>query len=63
MNRKLNTKDHRSRKSPGSAELWRKQKKQRNAARPKQLTIEEHSPDGTVKITGPFRDDLSNPSA
>jgi hypothetical protein len=35
--KKLNTKDHRNRKSPGSAELWRKEKKARNAARGKQV--------------------------
>jgi len=32
-------KDPRDRKSPGSAELWRKQKKARNAARGKQVFL------------------------
>lgn len=33
------SKDHRRRKNPGSAELFRKQKKARNEARPKQRWI------------------------
>lgn len=32
-----NKKRHRDRKSPGAAEVWRKQKKARNAARGKQV--------------------------
>jgi hypothetical protein len=34
------TKQHRSRKNPRSAELWRERKKALNAARPKQIWIE-----------------------
>jgi len=34
-----NEKDHRAKKSMGAAELWRKQKKQRNAARGKQVWV------------------------
>jgi hypothetical protein len=37
-----NKKPHRYRKSPGSAELWRKQKRARNAARPKQRWVPQH---------------------
>jgi hypothetical protein len=38
--RQPNEKRHRDRKNPGSAEFFRKQKKERNAARPKQIWIE-----------------------
>ena len=38
MKRK-NEKDHDNRKSPGSAELFDKQRKERNAARPKQRWV------------------------
>ena len=38
MKRK-NEKDHRAKKSPGSAEVWKKQKKLRNAERLKQYWI------------------------
>lgn len=33
------SKDHRSRKNPGSAEFFRKQRKERNASRPKQRWV------------------------
>jgi len=36
MKRK-NEKDHDNRKSPGSAEVFKKQRKERNQARPKQV--------------------------
>ncbi len=35
-----NKKSHRIRKSEGAHEVWKKQKKARNAARPKQIWIE-----------------------
>lgn len=50
------TKQHRNRKNPRSAELWRERKRALNAARPKQLTITEGYADGSVKITGPSRE-------
>jgi biotin synthase-related radical SAM superfamily protein len=39
-NNKKNTTDHRARKNMGSAEFFRKQRKERNAARPKQRFVE-----------------------
>lgn len=53
--RKKNEKDHFAKKSEGGAAKWRQEKKLRNASRPKQVTIIERDPDGTEKITGPFR--------
>lgn len=34
------SKDHRSRKNPGSAEFFKKQRKEQNAKRPKQRWVE-----------------------
>ncbi len=48
-------KRHDLRKNPASKEFFNKQRKAQNAARPKQVTITEKFPDGTVKITGPIR--------
>jgi hypothetical protein len=47
---KKNVRDHSARKNPGSAEFFRKQRKERNAARPKQELVttifhEEGKPD------------------
>jgi hypothetical protein len=45
-------KGHRNRKNPGSAEFYRKQNKERNAARPKQelVTTIVHHKDGTNTV-------------
>lgn len=37
---KTKSKDHRSRRNMGSAEFFRKQRKERNAERPKQIFVE-----------------------
>jgi hypothetical protein len=37
MAAKLNTKDHRQRKNPKSAEAYQKEREKRNQARPKQV--------------------------
>jgi hypothetical protein len=52
-------KGHRNRKNPGSAEFYQKQRKEQNAARPKQERIESTLEIGNtkiVKIIGPFRE-------
>lgn len=50
--RKKNVKDHDARKNRGSAEFFAKQRKDRNAARPKQelVTHIEHHADGTHTV-------------
>lgn len=47
--RKKNVKDHHARRNMGSAEFYRKQRKERNSARPKQELVTEitHNEDGT----------------
>ena len=50
---------HRNRKNPGSAEFFQKQRKARNAERPKQERIEttlEVGETKIVKVIGPFRE-------
>jgi hypothetical protein len=46
-------KGHRNRKNPGSAEFFKKQRKERNTARPKQdlVTTVVHHEDGTNTVT------------
>ena len=55
MNEKKREKSHRDKKDPGMREKYAKERKAKNAARPRQITVEEHFPDGTIKITGPIR--------
>lgn len=43
MNRKKNEKSHDRRKSEGSAEVWRKQKKEKNSARGKQVFVRDEN--------------------
>jgi len=45
-------KGHRNRKNPGSAEFFKKQRKERNAARPRQelVTMIVHHEDGTDTV-------------
>ena len=49
---KKNTRDHHAKKSPGSKEVFDKQRKERNAARPKQelVTSMIHHEDGTTTV-------------
>lgn len=49
-------KGHRNRKNPGSAEFFKKQRKERNAARPKQelVTVVEHL-DGKPDVVKHYR--------
>lgn len=57
--RQPNEKSHRNRKNPRSAEIYREQNREQNAARPKQERIEtvlEVGNSKVVKIIGPFRE-------
>lgn len=48
--RKKNEKDHRARKDMGSAEFYRKQRKERNAARGPQSVLIVAAPEGEYVI-------------
>ncbi len=51
----LGSKNHRNRKNPAAAEFYAKQRKARNAERPKQITTVDQLVDGTLIYKGPVR--------
>ena len=48
--KKKNIIEHRHRKNMGSAEFFRKQRKERNTARPKQRWVEDELPAGYASV-------------